>query len=55
MSSHPQFDTLVDIFTQSLAKFPSRELFGTKTHGAWRFSTYAEFGRDVNKLRGGLA
>jgi long-chain acyl-CoA synthetase len=55
MSSHPQFDTLVDIFTQSIAKFPSRELFGTKTGGTWRFSTYAEFGRDVNKLRGALA
>src|SRR5277367_1174201 len=55
MSSPPRFDTLVDIFTQSTAKFSSRELFGTKSGGVWRFSTYAEFGRDVDKLRGGLA
>ncbi len=55
MSGTPRFDTLVDIFTQSAAKYPSRELFGTKRHGAWRFSTYADFERDVNKLRGALA
>jgi long-chain acyl-CoA synthetase len=55
MSSPPRFDTLVDIFTQSIEKFPTRELFGTKSGGVWRFSTYAEFGKDVTALRGGLA
>jgi long-chain acyl-CoA synthetase len=55
MASSKSFETIVDIFTQSIAKFPSRELFGTKKGGAWRFSTYAEFGRDVDALRGGLA
>jgi long-chain acyl-CoA synthetase len=55
MSSLPRFETLVDIFTQSIERYPSNELFGTKKHGVWSFSTYAEFGRDVNALRGGLA
>jgi long-chain acyl-CoA synthetase len=55
MSSLPRFETLVDIFTQSIERYPRNELFGTKAHGVWSFSTYAEFGRDVNKLRGGLA
>src|SRR6202034_1171617 len=55
MSSPPRFDTLVDIFPQSIEKFPTRELFGTKSGGVWRFSTYAEFGKDVTALRGGLA
>jgi long-chain acyl-CoA synthetase len=55
MASPERFETLVDIFTRSIDRFPSRELFGTKTGGAWRFSTYAEFGQDVDGLRGGLA
>lgn len=54
--AHPApFETLVDIFTRSVARFGARELFGTKTGGSWRYSTYADFGRDVDRLRGGLA
>jgi long-chain acyl-CoA synthetase len=55
MAGSDRFETLVDLFTQSIAKFGSRELFGTKAQGIWRFSTYAEFGLDVDKVRGGLA
>jgi long-chain acyl-CoA synthetase len=50
-----KFETLVDILSFSVATFASREVFGTKKDGAWRYSTYAEFGRDVDRLRGGLA
>jgi long-chain acyl-CoA synthetase len=55
MASSEPFETLVDVFTQSIANFGPKELFGTKTGGVWRFSTYAEFGREVDELRGGLA
>jgi long-chain acyl-CoA synthetase len=55
MANPPRFETLVDIFTWSIATYASREVFGTKKDGAWIYSTYAEFGRDVDRLRGGLA
>src|SRR5579863_3093666 len=55
MSSSARFETVVDIFTASIAKFPSRELFGTKAGGVWRWSTYADFGRDVARVRAGLS
>jgi long-chain acyl-CoA synthetase len=55
MASYERYETVVDIFNHSVASYPSRDLFGTKTGGVWRFSTYAEFGRDVGKIRGGFA
>jgi long-chain acyl-CoA synthetase len=56
MSATPvKFETLVDILSFSVATFASREVFGTKKDGVWRYSTYAEFGQDVDRLRGGLA
>ncbi len=55
MSEPARFDTLVDIFRNSIAKFADRELFGTKKNGAWEWTTYAQFGRQVDGLRGGLA
>src|SRR5262249_46478406 len=35
--------------------FPDRPLFGMKKGGVWQWSTYLEFGRNVDKLRAGLA
>jgi long-chain acyl-CoA synthetase len=55
MVSKERFETIVDVFTHSIATYASNELFGTKVGGVWRFSTYAEFGRDVEKIRGGFA
>jgi long-chain acyl-CoA synthetase len=55
MASTPKFETLVDIFTRSVTTFASREAFGTKKDGVWQYSTYADFGRNVDRLRGGLA
>lgn len=51
----PRFETLVDIFTDSVESFPHRELFGTKKNGRWQWTTYREFGKDVDKMRSGLA
>ena len=53
--SQPRFETLLDIFQESIDSYPHRELFGTKRNGRWQWMTYREFGRDVEKIRGGLA
>jgi long-chain acyl-CoA synthetase len=53
--SQPRFETLNDIFQESVDSYPHRELFGTKRNGRWTWTTYREFGRDVERLRGGLA
>jgi long-chain acyl-CoA synthetase len=50
-----KFETLVDVFDRSVKTFPDRELFGTKTNGEWRWGTYLEFGRSVDRFRAGLA
>ena len=49
------FKNLVDLCEQSCRDFGSRELFGTRQDGVWRFSTYADFGKRVGAFRGGLA
>ncbi len=50
-----RFQNLVDIYDHATKEFGPHELFGTKKNGAWIWTTYAEFGRDVEKARGGLA
>jgi long-chain acyl-CoA synthetase len=54
MTDPARFETLVDIFKHATAKFPERELFGTKKDGAWKWTKYAEFKTMVDQLRGGL-
>ncbi|HEY2509590.1 MAG TPA: long-chain fatty acid--CoA ligase [Polyangiaceae bacterium] len=53
--TQPRFETLVDVFQESVESFPHRELFGTKKNGRWQWMTYREFGREVEKIRAGLA
>src|SRR5579883_461966 len=55
MAFEPRYRTLVDLLEQSLAVNGSRELFGTKKDGRWRFVTYAEFGGAVERFRAGLS
>jgi|HubBroStandDraft_2_1064218.scaffolds.fasta_scaffold07691_5 long-chain acyl-CoA synthetase len=50
-----RFATLVDLFEHSVKNYGPRDLFGTKAGGRWTWTTYAEFGHEVDKLRGGLA
>ena len=45
--AQPRFETLVDIYTDSVESFPHRELFGTKKNGRWQWTTYREFGKEV--------
>lgn len=51
----PNFETLVDVYVNSVKKFGHRPLFGEKKNGQWRWTTYGEFARMVDDLRGGLA
>ncbi len=50
-----EFKNLVDLCNQSVKKFGERELFGTKTAAGWKWMTYAEFGKQVDAARAGLA
>jgi len=49
-------DNLVDLFENSVAKFASRNLFGTKNKetGQYEWVTYAQVAERVNNLRGAL-
>jgi long-chain acyl-CoA synthetase len=49
------FKNLVDLYEQACRDFGARELFGTKRDGSWQWQTYAEFGRQVDEFRAGLA
>ena len=54
MASSGQFDTIVDIYKHSIPAFPTRPLFGVKKAGVWQWTTYAEFGKAVDRARRGL-
>src|ERR1019366_9291380 len=49
------FDNLVPIFDHAISSFGPRELFGTKKGAQWVWTTYEQFGKDVEKARAGLA
>lgn len=53
--SSAKFSNLVEMFERSVEQFSSRELFGTKVDGEWKWTTYQEMGKLVDDLRGGLA
>ena len=55
MPFEPRFKTLVEVFQASVGSFADRPLFGTKRGDAWVWTTYGEFGRQVDRFRGGLA
>jgi long-chain acyl-CoA synthetase len=48
------FKTLVDVWDRSTKQFESRDLFGTKSSGAWKFISFGEFRQLTDKVRGGL-
>ena len=54
-SFSPKFETLVDVFDSATARYRDRPLFGEKRGGEWKWMTFAEFAKDVNDVRGGLA
>jgi len=50
----PKYESLVQVFTRSMKKFPDRPLFGVKHEGQWQWMTYGEWGDRVRRLRTGL-
>ncbi len=50
-----KFATLVDVFDNSIATYPNNDLFGTKKNGVWVWTTYLEFGKQVDACRAGLS
>jgi long-chain acyl-CoA synthetase len=55
MGFQPRYETLIDIYEDSLKAYGVRELFGTKRNGTWHWLTYNEFGKKVDCFRGALA
>jgi long-chain acyl-CoA synthetase len=53
--SSTKYENLVEMFERSVRAYGPRELFGTKKNGHWVWTTYAELGKLVDNLRGGLA
>ena len=55
MTSEPKFHDMTQLYVQSVRAHASRPLFGTKVGDTWRWTTYGDFGADVDAARGGLA
>ncbi|AWV90634.1 AMP-dependent synthetase/ligase [Bradymonas sediminis] len=49
------FETLVDLFEQTIEKHPNNPLFGVKKGGSYKWTSYQEFGQKVDACRGALA
>ena len=52
MAEH--FESLVDLWEKSCAKFAGRQLFGTKGKDGWSWITYGQFKKTVDDFRAGL-
>jgi long-chain acyl-CoA synthetase len=50
-----RFDNLVDLLEKSTKKFAKSPFLGTKKPTGWEWTTFQEFQRQVDALRGGLA
>ncbi len=53
MNNH--YESLVEMAEDRFQRFADRPLFGERRDGRWSWTTYAEVGRFVDELRGGLA
>lgn len=50
-----EFKNLVEILEASTSAFASQPLFGTKVKGAYKWTTYSDFAKQVEKFRGALS
>jgi long-chain acyl-CoA synthetase len=50
-----KFSTLVEMYENSIRRFGDNKLFGVKTNGEYKWSTYKQFGEQVDAVRGALA
>jgi long-chain acyl-CoA synthetase len=49
------FETLVDLFEQTIEKHPNNRLFGEKKDGSYQWTSYQQFGHKVDSFRAALA
>jgi long-chain acyl-CoA synthetase len=49
------YETLVDLFEQTIEKYPNNRLFGEKKDGAYQWTSYQKFGEKVDQFRAALA
>jgi long-chain acyl-CoA synthetase len=54
MHFEARFKTLVALFEQAVERYGDRQLFGTKKDGRWTWTTYRDFGSQVDRFRAGL-
>ena len=54
MHFEARFKTLVALFEQAVERYGNRNLFGTKKDGRWTWTTYRDFGSQVDRFRAGL-
>jgi long-chain acyl-CoA synthetase len=55
MTQVPHFETLVELFEQTIERHGQRPAYGTRRGGHWDWTTYAQLGELVSRCRGGLA
>ncbi|HKQ71657.1 MAG TPA: AMP-binding protein, partial [Polyangiaceae bacterium] len=55
MTSQSNIVSLVDLLENSVEKYGPRELFGSKSGDQWVYTTYGQFKKLVDDMRGGLA
>jgi long-chain acyl-CoA synthetase len=55
MQLEPRFATLVDLFEHAVKSYGPRDAFGVRSAGRWTWTSYADWGRQVDRARGGLA
>jgi long-chain acyl-CoA synthetase len=51
----PRYSSIVTLLATTVAKYPSRPVFGTRKNHGWHYITYAQFDEQVAAMRGGLA
>ena len=51
----PKFENLLAVFESAVKEYSSRPLFGTKRGSRWEWTSYGEFQKLVDHVRGGLA
>jgi long-chain acyl-CoA synthetase len=55
MTYQPRFSDLVAMLERSIGSFAQKPLFGVRRGEGWQWTSYGDFGKEVARLRGGLA
>ncbi len=55
MPSESKFQNMTQLYAHAVKAHATRPLFGTKVGGEWKWTTYGEFGAEVELARAALA